>query len=134
MKSVVTFGTSLSARRMTGVGLLRRFTHALLVIGLCGCSFIGGRVPDRLPAPARCPLGVIVADGIGIGAVAVPATAIAIDLSDPDRRGSQGDIALFYVWIPTLAVLGVTYVASTVYGIQSRRRCLRLQQAEAAGR
>ncbi len=72
-------------------------------------------------------MGVVAADGLGAGLTSLPLVLSAIDLLDPDRRSSDGDVA-YAVIIPVFSILFLTYASSTIYGVLARRRCERMQE------
>ncbi len=104
----------------TAIGPAARRDVCGLALALStGCSLIGVRVPHRPPAPTRCPSIAIAADGVG---ATLSILAVAALTSD---RGSA-PVGLYL--LPPYAALGVTYIASTIYGLRARGRCDRIRR------
>jgi hypothetical protein len=96
-----------------------------VVVGLsAGCSFFATRVPDRPPAPARCPGVVVGLDVVGSLLLLAPVIAVVAD-----RQSSGEDMGPLAIAVTGLTVGGI-YLGSAIYGARARSRCHELKVHE----
>jgi hypothetical protein len=105
-----------------------RVLLSVLVSVLVGCSFIGARVPAQPEPTHHCPMGVVVADGLGTAFFLIPPIACGLDGAIGGYSGEYDGVACFVFGVP-MAVIGAVYLASTIYGARANRRCERRKEA-----
>src|SRR5687768_4055379 len=103
------------------MGVAARLCIAAALVTAPGCSFLFVRVPDKPPAPARCPAGAIGADVIGTAFWGAGTAGAAYSLSQGEIGAGVG-----VVTVPLLLVYGL----SLWYGVSERSDCHDLQRQQ----
>ncbi len=108
----------------------------LLILLVSGCSFASVRVPSaRVPGkPLHCSDAAPIADtAISLAAVATVAVLVGRSVSSGGGPGAMNDAYEAIFIGPPSAAIGLTYLASAIYGHSAMSRCRRLRDEPLLG-